>query len=422
MYGLVDCNNFFVSCERVRHRELEGVPVVVLSNNDGCVVAMSNEAKALGITRGIPLFKIRDVVLRHGVKTLSGDHRFYSEVSARVMECLRSLGLEVDVYSVDEAFLHIPEDIGEMAGFGRYVVETVRDGSGVPVSVGISRTRTLAKLASRFAKRYPGYGGACLIGDEYSRVRALELSAVEDVWGIGRKLSVKLRMSGVNTAYDFAIMKRGVVRNLGGVTVERTWRELNGEDCVTDEGRDAPMKSVMASRTFERELYTIGELKQAICVFASTVGRKLRRDGVMACEVGVFIATNRFKADRGVYRAGDHKGLEDPTSYTPVLAKTGCEVLERIYRCGYGYKRAGLYVPRVTGSAVRQGGLFDDVRMLAKRKRLMEVADSLNHAGHGHSCVRMAAMGEGLASLVRNDGNPGETEPHIGSGKGVFGT
>ena len=233
MFALVDCNNFFVSCERVFRPELASRPVIVLSNNDGCAVALSNEAKALGLKRGNPYFKVKDICERHGVAVLSGNHRLYGDMSSRVMATLQALtDAPLEVYSIDEAFIVIPEGVGDVADFGRYVVERVKRLTGIPTSMGIAPTKTLAKVAARFAKKYPGYKGACLIDSEEKRLKALALTEVGEVWGIGRRLSRKLTERGIDTALKLASLDENTVTRLFTVTGLRTWRELNGTPCI----------------------------------------------------------------------------------------------------------------------------------------------------------------------------------------------
>lgn len=412
MYGLIDCNNFFVSCERVRHPELVGRPVIVLSNNDGCAVAMSNEAKALGIKRGSPLFKVKDIVERHGVVTLSGDHRFYSAVSARVMETLGGFDMPLEVYSIDEAFLILPPDLGDPQGFGRYVVQQVREKVGVPVSMGIAPSRTLAKMASHFAKKYPGYQGSCMIDTEDKRLKALELTPVDDVWGIGRRVAPKLVAMGVRTALDYSRLPLATVKKMTGVNGERTWRELAGEDCVETIDKAAANKSIMASRSFERDIYALSELEQAVAAFTSIIGKKLRRQKGFAASLGVFLATNRFHTRDPQFSGSLEAPLEEASNYTPDLATAAVAILRRLYRRGYGYKRAGVYVAKVVPGDAVQPGLFDDLEARRKRQKLMEVADALNAATPGNPAVRMASIGDGLVSMTRHEhsSSPADTD------------
>jgi len=418
MYALVDCNNFFVSCERLRYPQLEGRPVVVLSNNDGCIVALSNEAKALGLSRGNPLFKVRSLIERYGVKVLSGSHSFYRECSEHVMGALSELDSGLEVYSIDEAFLLLDSDLGDPEGFGRYVVEYVKERAGIPVSVGIAVTKTLAKVAARFAKRYAGYRGACLIGNEEQRLKALKLTAIEDVWGIGRRLSRSMRLSGINTALDLALTPREEVCRLLNVTGERTWRELRGEPCISHANAADASKSLLSSRSFDHDIRNLAQLRQAICTFTAILGRKLRADHGYAADLEVFISTNRFHTSEPQYHKSAYTRLHEATDYTPLLTSTACSLLESIYRSGYGYKRAGVAVRHIVPEGGVQPGLFDDVRLTGKRKRLMEVTDALNARMPGRDKVRLAAMGDGDIGLIRADfkANPGIPDCSDGGG------
>lgn len=401
LYALIDCNNFFVSCERVRNPGLEGRPVIVLSNNDGCIVALSNEAKLLGLSRGVPLFKVAPLVSRHNVAVLSGDHACYSALSAKVMDSLRSLDLPLEIYSVDEAFLTIPDELGDPQDFGRYIVAKVKEDTGIPVSIGIAHTRTLAKVAARFAKKYAGYKGCCIIDNNDKRLKALELTAPVDIWGIGRRLAPKLALAGVANALQFALMSKSRVRQIAGLPAEKTWRELNGESCVDKAAKDKNAKSIMASRSFERDIFTFAELQQAICVFAGIVSRKMRRQGSYATEVGVFIATNRFHTSSPQYTASRSFPLQEASNFTPTIAQAACTALRAIYKRGYGYKRAGVYINRILPEAAIQPGLFDDTKAIEKRRRLMQLTDRLN-AGARTPALKLAAAGDGLISLTRS--------------------
>lgn len=406
MFALIDCNNFFVSCERVRHPELNGHPVIVLSNNDGCVVAISNEAKALGIRRGNPFFQIKPLVARHGVTVFSGSHGFYSECSARVMATLRSLNTHLEIYSIDEAFITLPDNLSDYADYGRYVVGLVWEQARIPVSVGIAPTKTLAKMAARFAKKHPGYHGACAIDNEQKRLTALKLSAIEDVWGIGRRLSKTLRMAGIQTASDFANLSGTGLRRFVNVNGERTWMELHGTPCVVGSDDEHENKSILSSRSFERDLYTLQELKQAVCTFVARIGRKLRAQRGFAMDMEVFIATNRFSTNKPQYYNRASMKLPEPTCFTPLLATYAQVLLEQIFRRGYGYKRAGVAIRRIMTSTEHQPGLFDNPDELEKRRRLMSVADTVNSRLPGRDKLRIAGMGDGLLGLIKAEFRP----------------
>lgn len=403
MFGLVDCNNFFVSCERVFRPSLIGRPVIVLSNNDGCAVALSNEAKALGYRRGDPYFKIKTQAERQGVVAFSGNHRLYGDMSARVMSILRAEVVDLEVYSIDEAFLHLDPSIGNLNEFCQRLTRTVRRSTGIPVSLGIAGTKTLAKIASHFAKKYPGYKGSCIIDNEEKRLKALELTPIGDVWGIGRRLNRRLSGQGIVTALQFSQQERDRVRHELSITVERTWRELNGDPCITLEASAPDKRTMTSSRSFAKEIYDLETLQQAMCTFATILGRKLREQSSYALEMSVYIATNRFNDRLPQYNNAISYTLQEPTADTPTLAKTAMTMLKSIHRPAYGIKKAGITITRLVPAECRQPSLFANLEDMAKRDRLMSTLDSINASPGNHDMVRLAAMGNGLKELTRRE-------------------
>ncbi|MDE6108806.1 MAG: Y-family DNA polymerase, partial [Muribaculaceae bacterium] len=351
MIGLIDCNNFFVSCERVFNPRLRAPrPVVVLSNNDGCAVAISNEAKALGIKRGDPFFKIEGLCRRYDVAVVSGNHRMYGDLSARVMATIGEMVPEINVYSVDECFLDMSlwHDAATLETVGRSIVHRVRRNTGIPTSLGIAPTMTLAKVATRFAKKYPGYRSVCIIDDEHKRRRALELTDISDVWGIGRRLSRRLTPLGYTRAIAFADLKQADVERSFNITVQRTWRELNGEPCIAIDNEEEPHRKQMCStRSFGKSLTDISQLNQAMAAFATILGRKLREQHSCAVMLGAFVQTNGFRSDLPQYSNSFHLKLEQPTSDTMLLARAAQICLRRIFRSGYAYKRAGVMIHEI---------------------------------------------------------------------------
>jgi len=391
MFGLIDCNNFFVSCERVFNPALAGKPVVVMSNNDGCAVAMSNEAKALGITRGIPIYQVRELIKHHGVITISGNHRMYGDISSRVMATVESVVDDVEVYSIDEAFFRLPEtddDAGESVA--REVVRRVRRWTGIPTSVGIAPTRTLAKVAAHFAKKYPAYRAVCVINTEEKRRKALSLIKLEDVWGIGRRVGRKLRQYGLETALDFADMPQETVRRILNVVGERTWRELNGEPCIEAEPTNVAHKQICTSRSFAPSLTELSDLKAAIASFVTIASRKLRRQKSFATGISVFLHTNKFRTDLPQYRNSAYRNFEEPTNDVLTLVREAEIVLESIYRPGLLYRRAGVIISDIVGERVVQFGLFTSPETRQKRTRLMRLIDTLNASPATYDKVRVA--------------------------------
>ena len=391
MFGLIDCNNFFVSCERVFDPSLMRRPVVVMSNNDGCAVAMSNEAKALGIGRGVPIFKVRDIIRRNGVVTLSGRHRLYGDMSSRVMATVESIVPEVEVYSIDEAFFRFPEGNDSLhEDMAREIVRRVRRWTGIPTSLGIAPTRTLAKIAARFAKKYPAYRAVCAINNEEKRRKALALTGVEDVWGIGRRLCQRLKPYGIETALDFAEMPRHSVERIVNVTGVRTWSELNGIACIDADPENAAQKQICTSRSFSPSVTELSDLKGAVASFMTVASRKLRRQGAFAAGISVFIHTNEFRTDLPQYRNSAYRELEEPANDFLVLVKEAVAALESIYRPGMLYRRAGVYITDIMDADKVQPGLFTSAEDRAKRRRLMQLVDTLNASPATCNSVRLA--------------------------------
>lgn len=299
MIALVDCNNFYCSCERVFNPLLRDKPVVVLSNNDGCVVARSNEVKAMGIKMGTPLYQIRDNLEANNVAVFSSNYNLYGDMSRRVMMLLSEFTPELTQYSIDEAFLDL-SGFGEgekLVSYGRKIVKAIGKGTGIPVTMGIAPTKTLAKVASRYGKKYKGYQGVCMIDSEEKRIKALQGFEIGDVWGIGHRSLDKLRYYGINTALDFTQKSESFVRKLLTITGVRTWKELRGESCIDVE--ELPQKkSICTSRSFpDSGLSELSSLEEAVANFSSECGRKLRMQHSCCTEITVFAYTSRFRLD-----------------------------------------------------------------------------------------------------------------------------
>lgn len=392
MTGLIDCNNFFVSCERVFQPRLREKPVAVLSNNDGCIVALSNEAKALGLKRGDPYFKVRHICDRQGVEVLSGNHRLYGDMSSRVMATLSSIVPEIEIYSIDEAFLKLDGwPVEDLAGIGRNIVRRVRRDTGIPTSIGIAPDKTLAKIAAHFAKKYPGYRGACIIADENARRKALSLTAVENIWGVGRRLARRLRQIGVDTALDFADMPADQVKCHFNIVGQRTWRELNGSSCIDMETVEPQRKQLCCSRSFGTMLTDFESLRHAIALFATIVSRKLRERRLAAVSLSVFIHTNAFREDVEQYFNSAGRRLSEATADTMAITEAAVECLKTIFRRGYCYKKAGIMITEVVAEEAVPRSLFVNPADRDRRRRLMSVLDSLNSDSIAHDRVHIAA-------------------------------
>lgn len=396
VFGLVDCNNFFVSCERVFRPDLRDKPVVVLSNNDGCVIARSNESKALGIRMGEPFFKVRDVVARHGVAVFSSNFPLYGDMSRRVMSLLSAYTPRLDIYSVDEAVLDLTGmgDAEFLRGYGRDIVRKIGKGVGIPVSLGVAGTKTLAKMASKYAKRYPAYEGVCLIDTEEKREKALRRFAVGDVWGIGRRMQKVLEYHGIRTAWDFVCRSEGWVRHEFSVAGVRTWRELQGESCIALD--DLPYKkSICMSRSFPGHgLSEWHVLEEAVACFASECARKLREQGTCCGQVTVFAYTSRFRTDVPGNMVHQQVRMPVPTQDTAEIVHAALEALRlHAYDGHFDYKKAGVIVWDLSPREAVQTDLFDKLDR-GRHRALIRAVDEINRK-NGHNAVKVAALGTG---------------------------
>lgn len=383
MIALIDCNNFFVSCELTVRPELRGRAVVVggRGENGGCVVAMSNEAKKLGIPRGIPVFRLRDLVKGGKVTVLPADHHLYSRISRDVMATVNSFGLEAEIYSVDEAFLHVPFPGEEATEFCRYVRSTILERTGIPAGIGISTTKTLAKIAATFAKRHKGYEGVCLMDTPEKIKRGLELTPAGEVWGIGRKVKERLDRVNITTAAQFADMPADAVSRMFNHSVTSTWRELNGEYILDESTHRRRYLSCTCSRTFEHDIYSRSEIMRLTACYAASVARSLRRHRRIATEIEVMLSTNPFRTDRPQRRATAKVRLMEPSADTMAISTAAGAALNEAFLEGYAYKRAGVTATRTIGIDEDCPTLFDEPEKKEKSRRLMATLDRLNDAG-----------------------------------------
>ena len=318
MYGIIDCDNCYVSCERVFRPDLEGKPVVVLSNNDGCVVARSNEAKALGIKEGIPYFQMAEQFPNHKIAVFSSNYELYGELTARVISIISQEAPAYFRYSIDECFVYLDgmEHIN-LQKWGEHLHQRIKRSVGMPVSIGLAPNKTLAKIASKLAKKFEVYRHCCLIDNDENRIAALKWLPVEDVWGIGRRYAEKLHALGCQSAYDFAIHHKDWVRlTFNNINIVRTWQELNGEDVVPNEEL-TKKKSICTSRSFNGMIGDFETLRTNIANYASRCAEKLRRQDTVASVVGVFVSSNPFREDLLQYWKYQEKRLITPTSSTP---------------------------------------------------------------------------------------------------------
>lgn len=407
LFGLADCNNFFVSCERVFRPNLNGKPVIVLSNNDGCVISRSNEAKALGIKMGVPLFQIRNEIEKYNIAIFSSNYVLYGDMSHRVMSLLSCYTPKLDQYSIDEAFIDF-SDMGDskyMQKYGQEIVRTVGKGTGIPISLGIAPTRTLAKVASKFAKKYKGYHGCCIIDTEEKRQKALNLFEVGDVFGIGRKMKEHLSKYGIRTAADFARLDGEWVRTAFSITGYRTWRELHGEACISLDELPAK-KSICVSRSFADEGITDKQkLEEAVANFASDCARKLREQNTICRQITVFAYTSRFRTDLPQDFININIRLEIGTNDTSEIIKNAIEGLRANYSEGnYAYKKAGVILWDISSANAVQGNLFD-TRNRSKLSALQQTIDKINRRD-GIGTVRNAIQGSDRLNIKREHLSP----------------
>ena len=394
MYALVDCNNFFVSCERAFQPELEGRPVVVLSNNDGCVVARSNESKALGVPMGTPFFKVKYLVDQGKLVVRSSNYTLYGDLSARVMSLLAEVAPKLEVYSIDEAFMNMDGvRREELVPVCSALIKKIRRWTGIPVSIGIAETKTLGKVANHFAKKYKGYGGVCMIDSEEKMRKALSLTPIGDVWGIGWRGAPKLEAQGVKTALDFVGRPIEWVRERMGIMGVRTWSELQGIRMVEEE-KEEKRKSICTSRSFANMLTDLDDLSLRVSDFAGKCAEKLRKDGTAAATVGVFVHTNRFREDLAQYFPNASVRLDVPANSTPEIVGAALRALRMVYRPGFEYKRAGVIVADIVDAGSIQQTLFGfDSDTRSRDDRISKVMDLVNTSGR--NVLRLAMQREG---------------------------
>ena len=409
MYGIIDCDNCYVSCERVFRPDLKDKPVVVLSNNDGCVVARSNEAKKMGIKAGTPYFQLAEQFPNQKIAVFSSNYELYGELTGRVVSIIRKEAPAYFRYSIDECFVYLDgmEHL-DLKSWGENLHKIIKQNVGMPVSIGLAPNKTLAKMASHFAKKYQGYRHCCMIDSDEKRIKALKLYPIDEVWGIGRRYAARLESLGVKTAYDFAEHSQSWVRTtFKNIVIERTWRELNGEDCVPNEEM-AKKKSICTSRSFNGMITDLDGLRTHVSNYAARCAEKLRQQGTVASIVGVFLNTNAFREDLPQYWNFQEMQLLTPSSSTITIVKTANEVLQKLYRKGYHYKKAGVIVMGIGPSNPFQPDLFDfNAEQFEKMKRLDAVIDRINKVNGTETIVLGSQQytqkdGKGKANVFAN--------------------
>ena len=408
MYALADCNNFFVSCERAFRPDLEGRPVVVLSRNDGCAIARSNEAKRLGIKMGDPLFKIRELVQKHNIAIFSTNMSLYADFSRRVRAVLRESAPFIEVYSIDEAFLDLRGIEGvDFDNFAKRLSARCRRLTCIPVSVGVAPTKTLAKIAAELCKSYPKLRGGCFMHRKEDIEKVLKRWPIEDVWGIGRRSTPRLKAVGVNTAYDFTQLSEAYVRKEMGITGLRTWRELRGTPAIEFEAGTDAKQSICNSRSFSTEIYDRKELLEQLAKFATMTAEKLRSQHSVCSHLTVFAATNRFHENEVQQYGHICIPFVEPTDSTIDIVRATREALDEIFVRGTGYKKAGVIA---SGIMPREGvsvSMFNGEHQ-ERHRRLMQTLDSINNrVGDGSVVVASAGLSEVKANSAHR--SPGYT-------------
>ncbi|MBO7285590.1 MAG: Y-family DNA polymerase [Alistipes sp.] len=378
MFALADCNNFFVSCERVFRPDLEGRPVVVLSNNDGCAIARSNEAKALGIKMGEPYFKIREFAKRHNIAIFSGNMTLYADFSRRVRAVLRESAPQIEVYSIDEAFLDLRGmEHNDFDTFAKRLSARCRRLTGIPISVGVAPTKTLAKIAAELCKHYPKLRGGCFMHRAEDIEKVLRKTPIGDVWGIGRRSAPRLELMGAHTAWDFRELNEEAVRKRMGLPGVRTWRELHGIPSIGFEHQPRNKQSICNSRSFSSEIYDRKKLMEQVAKFAAMTAEKLREQHSLCSQLTVFAATNRFHSDDLQQYGNITIPFAEPTDSTLHLVRVAREAVDEMFVSGCGYKRAGVIA---SGISERQGvahSMFNSEEQV-QHKRLMQAVDTIN--------------------------------------------
>lgn len=399
--ALIDCNNFYASCERLFQPKIRDKPVVVLSNNDGCVIARSNEAKALGIEMGAPWHLYRGKFEKQGVVVRSSNYTLYGDLSARVMKTLAEFTPDLEIYSIDEAFVGLEGFQGRAEEHTRKLRETVMRWTGIPVSIGVAATKTLAKVANRFAKKDPRHGGVFVMVDAAMVQEALSRIGLRDLWGISARIESRLREIDIATPLQLRDADPQFIRERFSVVMQRMVMELRGVPCIAFEDVTPDRKSVMASRSFGRPVTTYQELREAVSTYTARAAEKIRRQQLSTAHVSVFLETNRFKPDEAQYFATRSVHLPVATSDTGRLLKGASAALRAIYKKGFRYKKAGVILLELTRSREGQSDLWTRPDT-PESQRLMKAIDSLN-ARYGRGTLVYASAGHSRAWGLRSD-------------------
>lgn len=387
MFALADVNSFYASCEKVFRPDLRNRPVVVLSNNDGCVIARSAEAKRLGIKMGVPWFQLKTAQFPEPIITFSSNYELYASLSNRVMSHLEELAPRVEQYSIDEMFLDIRgiDSCIDYEDFGRQLRAHVRSGTGLTIGVGMGPTKTLAKSAQWASKEWPQFGGVLALTSHNPKrtEKLLSLQPVEEIWGVGRRISKTLNSMGITTALQLAHANPVFIRKNFNVVLERTVRELNGESCISLEEAPPPKQQIVCSRSFGERVTTYEAMRQAVCQYAERAAEKLRGERQFCRHIAVFVKTSPFAVSEPYYGNVASEKLMTPTQDTRDIIAAAVKALDRIWVNGHRYAKAGCMLNDFTPTGVSQLNLFDDTQPRSNSNQLMKVVDGINHSGLG---------------------------------------
>ena len=403
MIALVDCNSFYCSCERLFRPELAGRPVVVLSNNDGCLIALTPEAKALGLEMGTPLFKARALIEAHGVEVFSSNYTLYADLSSRVVATLRTFAEEMETYSIDESFLKFSPGVTDYEKLGRTIKKTVKQHTGIPVCVGMGPTKVLAKLANRLAKKRPEYGGVMIMPEGREREEILRSVKAGAIWGIGSQLTARLSAIGCLSAWDLAAMSDEATRRVLSVTGARIAAELRGISCLEIEEIAPTKRNIVTSKSFGQAVTSKTEMAEVVATYMSRAAEKMRSEGTVTSCIRVFVETNHFQPKDPQWSGAASVTLDTASNYTPELVTASLRALDACFREGYRYKKAGVMLLDLhDAGAVQTSFTTLGPEQQAKRDAAMRMLDAVNKQ-HGRGAVKVAAAGLAPAWRMRRE-------------------
>ena len=379
IFALIDCNNFYASCERVFRPELEGKPIAVLSNNDGCVIARSKEVKDLGIPMGIPAFKNEYLFKKHNIKVFSSNYTLYADMSNRVMDTIAEFCPDIEVYSIDESFIELSSFRNRnLTAYMQELKRKILQITGIPVSIGIATTKTLAKVANHIAKKNKQYNGVFNLLSEPDLDRVLVRVPVDDIWGIGRQYSKFLVDNNIFTAYDLKYSNDEWIDKYLTSVGHKTVLELRGQSCIDLDMIVAPKKGIVSSKSFGKPVSSLQEMEEAVATYTTTAVKKLRSQKSVASQISVFISTNRFKETPQYNNNASYK-FTNPTAYTPDFIEVALKILRRIYRKGFVYKKAGVMITDITSEDNVPYDIFTPLYLDTPQKDIMKIVDKINN-------------------------------------------